>query len=198
MVTAVDKNHVLLTSWSRVGASEVSISVCPQSPHAISFPIPGYSTSRANGPHAPLTRVTVVFPEPHFAQVVVSDMAQIRLRQYSIIPRRERTTSVILLSSSAMTCAATYALEPCCSIQHNEHAEQTERKQANYEHQGGGVARQAGVNVGEPTALADFTTGTNGFHHDDVLAHAARAVADFIHAPNPTSLFIIVILVKKG
>ena len=75
MVTAVDKNHVLLTSWSRVGASEVSISVCPQSPHAISFPIPGYSTSRANGPHAPLTLVTVVFPEPHFAQVVVSDIA---------------------------------------------------------------------------------------------------------------------------
>ena len=74
MVTADDKSHVLLTSWSRVGASEVSISVCPQSPHAISFPMPGYSTSRANGPQAPLILVMVVFPDPHFEQVVVSDM----------------------------------------------------------------------------------------------------------------------------
>ena len=75
MRVAIDKNHVLLLSWSRVGASEVSISVCPQSPHAISFPIPGYSTSRANGPHAPLILVTVVFPDPHFTQVAVSDMS---------------------------------------------------------------------------------------------------------------------------
>ena len=97
-----------------------------------------------------------------------------------------------------MTCAATYALEPCCSIQHNEHTEQTERKQSNHEHHDGSVARQAGVNVGEPTILADFTTGTNGFHHNDVLPHATRAVADFFHGPNPTSLLIIVILLKKG
>lgn len=85
MSTANDKNHVLLVSWSRVGASEVSISVCPQSPHAISFPNPGYSTSRANGPHAPLSLVTVVFPDPHFAQALVSDMDRNQLKQYSII-----------------------------------------------------------------------------------------------------------------
>ena len=69
------------------------------------------------------------------------------------------------------------------SIQHNEHTEQTERKQSNHEHHDGSVARQAGVNVGEATILADFTTGTDGFHHDDVLARAARAVADFFHGP---------------
>lgn len=85
MSTANDRNHVRLASWSRVGASEVSISVCPQSPHAISFPIPGYSTSRANGPHAPLSLVTVVFLDPHFAQALVSDMNSNQLKQYSII-----------------------------------------------------------------------------------------------------------------
>ena len=74
MVTAIDKNHVLLESWSRVGASEVSISVCPQFPHAISFPSPGYSTSRANGPHAPLILVTLVFSDPHFEHVTDSAM----------------------------------------------------------------------------------------------------------------------------
>ena len=83
------------------------------------------------------------------------------------------------------------------SIQHNECTGQTEQKQANHEHHDGSVARQAGVNVGEPTILADFTTGANGFHLDDVLAHATWAMADFFHGPNPTSLFIIVILVKK-
>lgn len=82
---ANDKNHVLLMSWSRVGASEVSISVCPQSLHAISLPIPGYSTSRANGPHAPLSLVTVVFVDPHFSQALVSDMDCNQLKQYSII-----------------------------------------------------------------------------------------------------------------
>ena len=81
MVTADDKTHVLLTSWSRVGASEVSISVCPQSPHAISFPMPGYSTSRANGPQAPLILVTVVFLDPHFRHVTVSAMMLIRVMQ---------------------------------------------------------------------------------------------------------------------
>ena len=106
--------------------------------------------------------------------------------------------SVILMSSSAMTCAVARALKRCCSIQHNEHTGQTERKEAKDEHHDGGVARQAGVDVGEPTILADLTTGTNGFHHDDVLARAARAVADFFHGPNSTSLCIIVILVKKG
>ena len=88
MVAAVNNNHVLPTSWSHVGASEVSISVCPQSPHAISF--------------------------------------------------------------------------PCLDI---------------------------------PPVVQK---GTNGFHHDDVPARAARAVADFFHGPNSTSLCIIVILVKKG
>ena len=79
MSVAIDKNHVLLKSWSRVGASEVSISVSPQFPHAISFPIPGYSTSRANGPHAPLILVTVVFPDPHFEHVTDSTMMLRRL-----------------------------------------------------------------------------------------------------------------------
>ena len=76
------------------------------------------------------------------------------------------------------------ALERCCSIQHNEHTEQSEQEQAKHEHHDGGVARQAGVDVGEPTILADFTTAPNGFHHDDVLAHAAWAMADFFHEPN--------------
>ena len=90
------------------------------------------------------------------------------------------------------------ALERCCSIQHNEHTGQTEREEAKDEHHDGSVARQAGVNVGEPTILADFTTGTNGFHHDDVLARAARAMADFFHGPNPITPRITVLFITKG
>jgi len=42
------------------------------------------------------------------------------------------------------------------SIQHNEHTEQTEHEKAKDEHHDGAVARQAGVDVGESTILADL------------------------------------------
>ena len=81
------------------------------------------------------------------------------------------------------------------SIQHNK---QTEQKQANHEDHDGSVARQAGVNVGEPTILADFTTGANGFHLDDVPARAAWAMADFFHGPNPITPRITVLFIAIG
>ena len=90
------------------------------------------------------------------------------------------------------------ALERCCSIQHNEYTEQTEHEEAKDEHHDGSVARQAGVNVGEPTILADFTTGANGFHLDDVLAHATWAMADFFHGQNPITPRIIVLFISIG
>ena len=86
---------------------------------------------------------------------------------------------------------------PCESIQHNEYIEKTEHEEAKDEHHDGSVARQA-VNVREPTILADFTTGTNGFHHDDVLARAARAMADFFHGPNSITPRIIVLFISIG
>ena len=84
------------------------------------------------------------------------------------------------------------------SIQDDEHSEKTDDQETKDQHHHRGVADQGRVDVSKPTVLANFTTGTNGFHLDDVLAHAARAMADFFHEPNPIIPRIIVLFISIG
>ena len=85
-----------------------------------------------------------------------------------------------------MTCVVPWTLERYCSTQDDEHTKKTHQQETEDEDHDGSAACQAGVDVGKPTVLADFTTGADGFHHDNVLAHAAWAVPDLFHAPTQT------------
>ena len=84
-------------------------------------------------------------------------------------------------------------LERHSSIQKHKTSEKTEQREAKDERGDRGAARQAGGDVGEPTTLADFTAGADGFHDIDVLAHAAWPVADFFRGPSSIVLSITVL-----
>ena len=78
------------------------------------------------------------------------------------------------------------------SIDGEYDAENREQSEAEDEHDNRGAAGQARVDVGEPTILAHLSAGSNGFHHDNIFPHAARAMTDFFHAPTQTQAWIIV------
>ena len=82
------------------------------------------------------------------------------------------------------------------SIDGEYNAQNREQSEAEHEHDNRGAAGQARVDVGEPTILAHLSAGSDGFHHGNIFPHAARAMADFFHGPNPTISSINVLLIK--
>ena len=78
------------------------------------------------------------------------------------------------------------------SIDGEYNAQNREQSEAEHKHDNRGAAGKARVDVGEPTVLADFTTGADGFHHGNIFPHATRAMTDFFHALTQTQACIIV------
>ncbi len=72
------------------------------------------------------------------------------------------------------------------SIDSEYDAENREQSEAEDEHDNRGAASQARVDIGEPTILAHFSAGSNGFHHGNIFPHAPRTMTDFFHAPTQT------------